>query len=65
MVRALPPFGPTEGMHPNQIGQQALQACVREAMNAGAARSGRCEAPVDWSQVDSAGLPLVRFIPTP
>jgi len=65
MARALPPFGPTEGMHPNQIGQQALQACLREAMNGGAARSGRCDAPLDWARVDSTGLPLVRFTPEP
>jgi hypothetical protein len=63
MARVLPPFALTEGMHPNQIGQQALQACVREAMNGGAARSGRCDAPADWSLVDGTGLPLVRFTP--
>lgn len=28
------------------------------------ARSGRCEAPLDWSQVDETGLPLMRFTPT-
>lgn len=61
MVRALPPFGRTEGFHPNQIGQQALQACVRAAIAGGVARSGRCEAPMDWAQVDATGLPLVRF----
>ncbi len=61
MARALPPFGRTEGFHPNQIGQQALQACVRAATSGGVARSGRCEAPSDWAQVDSTGLPLVRF----
>lgn len=63
MVRALPPFGRTEGFHPNQIGQQALQACVRAATAGGAARSGRCDAPADWAQVDPTGLPLVRFTP--
>jgi hypothetical protein len=61
MARALPPFGRTEGFHPNQIGQQALQACIRAATTGGTARSGRCEAPPDWAQVDSTGLPLVRF----
>jgi hypothetical protein len=65
MVRVLPPFGLTEGLHPNQIGQQALQACVREAINGGAARSGRCDAPANWAQVDSTGLPQVRFTPIP
>lgn len=63
MVRALPPFGPTEGLHPNQIGQQALQACIRAAIAGGTARSGRCEAPLDWARVDATGLPLVRFTP--
>ena len=63
MVRALPPFGATEGLHPNQIGQQALQACIRAAIAGGTARSGRCDAPLDWAQVDATGLPLVRFTP--
>jgi hypothetical protein len=63
MARALPPFGRTEGFHPNQIGQQALQACIRAATAGGTARSGRCEAPRDWAQVDPTGLPLVRFTP--
>jgi hypothetical protein len=61
MARALPPFGRTEGFHPNQIGQQALQACIRAATAGGTARSGRCEAPLDWAQVDPSGMPLVRF----
>jgi hypothetical protein len=59
----LPPFGTTEDFHPNQIGQQALQACIRQATVGGTARSGRCEAPLDWAQVDPTGLPLVRFTP--
>ena len=64
MAGVLPPFGRTEGFHPNQIGQQALQACIRAATETGVARSGRCEAPLDWARVDSTGLPLVRFFPT-
>lgn len=39
----------------------ALQACLREALNGGKARSGRCDAPVNWSKVDATGLPLMRF----
>jgi len=65
MVRGFAPFQAAESLHPNRLGQQALQACVREAINGGSARSGRCEAPLDWGQVDSTGLPLVRFAPTP
>lgn len=61
MVRVFPPFQPMEGLHPNQLGQQAVQACLRLAINDGRARSGRCEAPLDWGQVDATGLPLVRF----
>jgi lysophospholipase L1-like esterase len=64
MVRGFAPFVPVEGFHPNQLGQQALQACVRAAISAGAGRSGRCQAPLDWSQVDDTGLPLVRFAVT-
>jgi hypothetical protein len=64
MIRVFPPFQMTEGMHPNQLGQQALQACLRQAINGGRARSGRCEAPLDWSRVDATGLPLVRFTST-
>jgi hypothetical protein len=63
MARVLPPFGTTEGFHPNQIGQQALQACIRQATIGGTARSGRCEAPLNWAQIDATGLPLVRFTP--
>lgn len=63
IVRPLPPFGATEGLHPNQLGQQALQACIRAAVVGGVARSGRCAAPRDWAAVDAAGLPAVQFTP--
>ena len=65
MVRILPPFGLTEPFHPNQIGQQAVQACLREAMANPTVRRARCAAPADWSQVDATGLPPVRFSALP
>lgn len=61
MVRLLPPFGLTEPFHPNQLGQQAVQACLREALANPLVRRARCAAPLDWAQVDATGLPLVRF----
>ena len=64
MVRIFPPFSPFEPFHPNQIGQQAVQACVRAALANPQARTARCEAPLDWSQVDATGLPSVRFSST-
>ena len=64
MLRVFTPWSPAEAIHPNQLGQQALQACLREALNNGSARSGRCDAPGDWSKVDRTGLPIVRFAPT-
>jgi hypothetical protein len=63
MVRILPPYSPFEPMHPNQIGQQAVQACLREAMANPTVRVARCGAPADWSVVDGTGLPIVRFVP--
>ncbi len=63
-LRVFPPWNPLEAIHPNQLGQLALRACLREALNNGTARSGRCDAPADWSQVDATGLPLMRFTPT-
>lgn len=65
MVRLLPPFSVFEPFHPNQIGQQAVQACLREAMVNPMVRRARCTAPADWSRVDESGLPLVRFSPLP
>lgn len=65
MVRLLPPFSIFEPFHPNQIGQQAVQACVREAMANPTIRRARCAAPADWSRVDETGLPLVRFSALP
>ena len=65
MVRLLPPFGLSEPFHPNQIGQQAVQACLREAMANPTVRRARCEAPADWARVDATGLPLVRFSALP
>lgn|GEM_PF-1509682 len=62
-VDQVPPFGTTEGFHPNQIGQQALQGCIRHATVGGTARSGRCEAPLYRAQVYASGLPSVRFTP--
>ena len=63
MVRVFAPFFPEEAVHPNQLGQQALQACLRLALNGGDARSGRCEAPDDWGVTDGDGLPLMQFTP--
>ncbi len=65
MVRLLPPFSTFEPFHPNQLGQQAVQACLREAMANPTVRTARCTAPADWSRVDADGLPLVRFAPLP
>jgi hypothetical protein len=65
MVRLLPPFALFEPFHPNQLGQQAVQACLREAMANPTVRRARCEAPLDWAQVDATGLPLVRFSALP
>ncbi len=64
MVRASSPFTTDESLHPNHLGQQALQACLAAAWVGGTARSGRCDAPADWAQVDANGLPRVRFITT-
>jgi hypothetical protein len=63
MVRLFAPFRVDESLHPNQLGQQVLRACLAAAWNNGDARSGRCAAPVDWSRGDADGLPLVRFSP--
>lgn len=62
-MRVFAPWDGAEAVHPNQAGQQVLQACLREALNGGNARSGRCVAPADWSQLDETGLPRVRFTP--
>ena len=61
MLRTLSPFQAQEAIHPNALGQIALQACLQQAWNGGAARSGRCKAPLDWAQTDADGRPLMRF----
>jgi phosphatidylserine/phosphatidylglycerophosphate/cardiolipin synthase-like enzyme len=61
MLRIGNGFEPAEAIHPNALGQLAFQACLQQAWNAGAARSGRCAGPVDWSQTDPDGRPLVTF----
>ena len=63
MVRLFAPFRIDESLHPNQLGQQVLRACLAAAWNGGDARSGRCTGPANWSQVDAVGLPPVRFSP--
>ncbi|MGI9187679.1 MAG: hypothetical protein ACR2J9_09245, partial [Gaiellales bacterium] len=63
-IQVFAPWVSAEAIHPNQLGQKALQACLRQALNGGVVRSGRCEAPEDWSEVDATGLPIVRFAPT-
>ena len=61
MMRLLSPFQAQEAIHPNALGQIALQACLQQAWNSGAARSGSCKAPLDWAQTDADGRPLMRF----
>ena len=61
MLRTLSPFQAQEAIHPNALGQIALQACLQLAWNGGAARSGTCTSPLDWTQVDAANRPLMRF----
>lgn len=61
MLRIGMDFEPAEAIHPNALGQLAFQACLQQAWSAGAPRSGRCYGPVDWSQTDPDGRPLVTF----
>ena len=61
MMRLGKPFEPAEAIHPNALGQIALQACLQQAWNGGVARSGSCKAPLDWAQTDADGRPLMRF----
>lgn len=58
------PYDITEGVHPNQLGQSAIRACLRAAFADGDARSGVCRPPADWGAVDAAGEPRVRFTPS-
>lgn len=58
------PYDITEGVHPNQLGQLALRACLRAAFTSGRAHSGTCRGPSDWSAVTADGEPLVRFEPS-
>ncbi len=58
------PYNLNEGVHPNQLGQLAIRACLRSAFNDGAARSGTCRAPADWGATNSAGEPPVVFFPS-
>lgn len=57
------PYDITEGVHPNQLGQLAIRACLRAAFNSGDSRSGTCRAPGNWSATNASGEPLVRFTP--
>ena len=57
------PYDITEGVHPNQLGQSAIRACLRAAFADGAARSGTCRPPTDWAPIDGNGEPRVRFTP--
>ena len=59
------PYNLNEGVHPNQLGQLAIRACLRSAFNEGAARSGTCRAPADWGRADERGEPQVLFTPSP
>jgi phosphatidylserine/phosphatidylglycerophosphate/cardiolipin synthase-like enzyme len=61
MMRLGKPFEPAEAIHPNALGQIALQACLQQAWNGGTTRSGNCKAPLDWAQTDADGRPLMRF----
>ncbi|MGI9186778.1 MAG: hypothetical protein ACR2J9_04545, partial [Gaiellales bacterium] len=61
MLRIGKGFEAAEAIHPNALGQVALQACLQQAWNGGAARSGTCRAPLDWAQTDAGGRPLMRF----
>ncbi|MFM8861414.1 MAG: hypothetical protein ACKOIA_02990, partial [Acidimicrobiia bacterium] len=45
------PYDITEGVHPNQLGQSAIRACLRAAFADGAARSGTCRPPTDWAPI--------------
>jgi hypothetical protein len=57
------PYKLSEGVHPNQLGQLAIRACLRNAFGDGNARSGVCGPPSDWGAVDSQGEPRVVFTP--
>ena len=57
------PYKMSEGVHPNQLGQMAIRACLRNAFAEGNARSGVCGPPSDWATVDSRGEPRVVFTP--
>lgn len=57
------PYKSTEGVHPDQLGQLAIRACLRNVFGEGNARSGICGPPSDWAVVDSRGEPRVVFAP--
>jgi hypothetical protein len=61
MMRLGKPFEPAEAIHPNALGQIALQSCLQQAWNGGSPRSGTCRAPLDWTQTGADGRPLMRF----
>ncbi|MFM7735125.1 MAG: hypothetical protein ACKOCT_22420 [Alphaproteobacteria bacterium] len=51
----------SEGVHPNNLGQRAMRACLRRAFGGGNARSGTCKPPADWGLVDANDEPAVVF----
>ena len=57
------PYKMSEGVHPDQLGQLAIRACLRNAFGEGSARSGVCGPPSNWAAVDSRGEPGVIFTP--